>query len=158
MVGSNTSERFLLRSQGVSCLDSGRSPRAEIRRTVRSLLLIIFLTAILIPDNNSHTHDVLTDFLVKEGFQVTKNFCLPTAWEAKFTHGSAGRTIGVNSEMDALPGVGHACGHNLIAIAGVAVACALKDVLQEWNISGKIILLGTPGRSGRVMLLGKIFS
>ncbi|KAJ3482416.1 hypothetical protein NLI96_g6995 [Meripilus lineatus] len=104
------------------------------------------------------THDVLTAFLKKEGFQVTQHFHLPTAWEAKFTHGAGGRTIGVNSEMDALPGVGHACGHNLIAISGVAVACALKDVLLKWNISGKIILLGTPaeeGGAGKVELLNR---
>jgi len=44
-----------------------------------------------------HTHDVLTDFVVKQGFKVKKNYILPTGWEAKYTHGSGGRTIGVNS-------------------------------------------------------------
>jgi metal-dependent amidase/aminoacylase/carboxypeptidase family protein len=47
--------------------------------------------------------------------------------------------------MDALPGVGHACGHNLIAISGVAVACAIKKAIIKHNISGTVILLGTPG-------------
>lgn len=47
--------------------------------------------------------------------------------------------------MDALPAVGHACGHNLIAIAGVAVACAIKAVLEKFSISATIQLLGTPG-------------
>ena len=47
--------------------------------------------------------------------------------------------------MDALPGVGHACGHNLIGMAGVAIACALKAAMEKHNISGKIVLLGTPG-------------
>ena len=47
--------------------------------------------------------------------------------------------------MDALKGIGHACGHNLIGIAGVAVALALKAAMLEFNISGKIQLLGTPG-------------
>lgn len=47
--------------------------------------------------------------------------------------------------MDALPGVGHACGHNLIAIAGVAVACAIKKAIIKHDISGTVILLGTPG-------------
>ena len=47
--------------------------------------------------------------------------------------------------MDALPGVGHACGHNLIAISGVAVACAIKKVVVKHNIPGTVILLGTPG-------------
>lgn len=96
----------------------------------------------------SRTHDVLTDYVEKQGFQVKRNFVLPTGWEARYTHGKDGRTIGVNSEMDALPGVGHACGHNLIAIAGVAVACAVKKVLEEKNIPGTVLLLGTPGQSG----------
>jgi len=47
--------------------------------------------------------------------------------------------------MDALPGIGHACGHNLIAIAGVAVACAIKKAMIKHNISGTVVLLGTPG-------------
>ncbi|KAJ3536792.1 hypothetical protein NM688_g6789 [Phlebia brevispora] len=95
-----------------------------------------------------HAHDVLTTFMEKQGFDVTRHYLLPTAWVARYTHGSGGRTVGVNSEMDALPGVGHACGHNLIAIAGVAVACALKRVLQSRNINGSVVLLGTPGEEG----------
>jgi metal-dependent amidase/aminoacylase/carboxypeptidase family protein len=71
---------------------------------------------------------------------------MPTAWQATYTQGNGGRTIGTNSEMDALPGIGHACGHNLIAISGVAVACAIKAVMQKFDISGQIIVLGTPGR------------
>ena len=81
----------------------------------------------------------------KQGFEVKKHHLLQTAWLATFSHGEGGRTIGVNSEMDALPGIGHACGHNLIAIAGIAVACALKAALEKWNINGKVALLGTPG-------------
>ena len=84
--------------------------------------------------------------MVKHGFQVDCHYLLETAWRATFTHGQGGRTIGVNSEMDALPGIGHACGHNLIAIAGVAVACAIKEVLEKENIDGKVVLLGTPGK------------
>lgn len=52
---------------------------------------------------------------------------------------------GVNSEMDALPGIGHGCGHNLIAISGVGVALAVKAALQTHKIPGKVVLLGTPG-------------
>jgi len=47
--------------------------------------------------------------------------------------------------MDALPGIGHACGHNLIAIAGVAVALGVKKAMETHGIVGKIVLLGTPG-------------
>lgn len=95
-----------------------------------------------------YAHDVLTSFISQYGFQVTKNYLLPTGWSATFTHGKGGRTIGVNSEMDALPGIGHACGHNLIAIAGIAVACGLKAAMEKWDIPGKIVLLGTPAEEG----------
>ncbi|KAJ7201031.1 aminoacylase 1-like protein 2 [Mycena pura] len=79
-----------------------------------------------------HAHDVLTAFMAKHGFEVTKQYHLETAWLASYSApGADGRTIGINSEMDALPRVGHACGHNLIAIAGVAVACAIKAVFEK---------------------------
>uniref|UniRef100_A0A8H7XUH5 Peptidase M20 domain-containing protein 2 n=1 Tax=Psilocybe cubensis TaxID=181762 RepID=A0A8H7XUH5_PSICU len=105
-----------------------------------------------------HAHDVYTAFMEKHGFEVTKQFHLPTAWKATFSHGTGGRVIGVNSEMDALKGIGHACGHNLIGMSGVAVACAIKAALEKHDLSGKVVLLGTPaeeGGSGKVVLLEK---
>ncbi|KAK7461001.1 hypothetical protein VKT23_008928 [Stygiomarasmius scandens] len=105
-----------------------------------------------------HAHDVLTNFMSTQGFTVQTSYLLPTAWLATFKRGEGGRTIGVNSEMDALPGIGHACGHNLIAIAGVAVACAMKAALEHFDISGTIQLLGTPAEeaaTGKVVLLEK---
>lgn len=88
------------------------------------------------------------------GFAVTQHYLdLPTAWRAEFTHTSSSnadaklRVIGVNSEMDALPGIGHACGHNLIAIAGVGVALAIKAALEKHDVPGKVVLLGTPGET-----------
>lgn len=108
-------------------------------------------------------HDVLTKFIEEHGFEVTPHYLgLPTAWRAEFSYESSsvktGKTpvIGINSEMDALPGVGHACGHNLIAIAGVGVALAVKAALEKHDVSGKIILLGTPaeeGGGGKVVLM-----
>ena len=81
-----------------------------------------------------------------KGWEVTKHYLgLDTAWRAEFTIGTGGRTLGVNSEMDALPGIGHACGHNLIAIAGVGVALAVKTALEKHCVPGKVVLLGTPG-------------
>ncbi|KAJ7151434.1 hypothetical protein C8R43DRAFT_886808 [Mycena crocata] len=103
-----------------------------------------------------YAHDAYTAFMAAHGFNVTKHYHLETAWLASYAHGTGGRTIGINSEMDALPGVGHACGHNLIGISGVAVACAIKAVFERYNISGEIQLLGTPaeeGGSGKVKLL-----
>ena len=45
----------------------------------------------------------------------------------------------------ALPGIGHACGHNLIAICGVGIALAIRDALVHFDLPGKVVLLGTPG-------------
>ena len=92
----------------------------------------------------------------KKGFEVKKHHLMDTAWEAKYTHGNGGRTIGVNSEMDALPSIGHGCGHNLIAMSGAAVAVALKAALERYAIPGTIVLLGTPAeetRGGKTILL-----
>ncbi|KAH9994553.1 aminoacylase 1-like protein 2 [Russula compacta] len=105
-----------------------------------------------------YAHDVLTAFMEKHGWDVERHYHLDTAWVATFSHGDGGRVLGVNSEMDALPGIGHACGHNLIAIAGVAVALAVKEALIEHDIPGKVVLLGTPaeeGGQGKVILLDK---
>ncbi|KAI0726381.1 amidohydrolase [Fomitopsis betulina] len=109
------------------------------------------------------THDKLVAFTSSHGFDVTPHYLgVPTAWRAIFSHASSSasadkpRVIGVNSEMDALPGVGHACGHNLIAIAGVGVALAIKAALEKHDVSGKVVLLGTPaeeGGGGKITLL-----
>ena len=85
--------------------------------------------------------------MAEHGFNVTKHYLgLETAWRAEFSQGTGGRVIGVNAEMDALQGMGHACGHNLIAVSGVGVAIAIKAALQaQRHVSGKVVLLGTPG-------------
>ncbi|KAI6014998.1 hypothetical protein F5J12DRAFT_512954 [Pisolithus orientalis] len=95
-----------------------------------------------------HAHDVYTAFVEKQGFVVQRHYLLETAWVATYSHGQGGPVLGVNSEMDALPGIGHACGHNLIGIAGVAIACAAKAAMEKLGIDGKVILLGTPGEEG----------
>ena len=92
------------------------------------------------------------------GFTVTRQYLgLDTAWRAEFTSrrgaaaqlgGGVGRTVGVNAEMDALPGIGHGCGHNLIAMAGVAIALAIRAALEKHDVPGTVILLGTPGAYG----------
>ena len=62
-----------------------------------------------------HAHEILTNYLEKNGFEVTRSaYDIETAFTAKYTKGS-GLRVGFCSEYDALPGIGHACGHNLIA-------------------------------------------
>jgi len=102
------------------------------------------------PLTTSYAHDLYTNFMKSQGngWVVQEHYLLDTAWVATYTHGQGGRVLGVNSEMDALPGIGHACGHNLVGIAGVAVACAVKAAMERFDIDGKVILLGTPAEEG----------
>ncbi len=100
-----------------------------------------------------HAHEVLTAFLEARGFAVERGaFGLPTAFRA--TAGSGTPTVAVLSEYDALPGIGHACGHNLIATSGVATGLAAAEVLGEGD--GTIVVIGTPAEErggGKVDLI-----
>lgn len=49
---------------------------------------------------------------------------------------------------DALPEIGHACGHNLIATASVAGALATAAVMEKYQLPGKVVLFGTPAEEG----------
>lgn len=68
-----------------------------------------------------NAHAVLTSYFEQEGFKVTRNTPLETSFVAKYGHDD-GVKVGIMCEYDALPGIGHACGHNLIAEAGAAAA------------------------------------
>src|SRR6478736_5659023 len=95
-----------------------------------------------------------TQALVAErGFEITKSAGgLDTAFRADF--GSGPLTVGVCAEYDALPGIGHACGHNIIAASAVGAALALADVADQLGLS--VAMLGTPAEEfggGKVLLL-----
>ncbi|KAG8923228.1 hypothetical protein FRC00_006489, partial [Tulasnella sp. 408] len=96
-----------------------------------------------------YAHDTLTAFMRDHGFDVTPHYLgLETAWRAAVEVGKGGRTVGFQSEMDALPGIGHACGHNLIAIIGVGCAIAVARAIKKHDIAAKVVLLGTPAEEG----------
>lgn len=59
-----------------------------------------------------------------------------------------GRVVTFNAEYDALPNVGHACGHNLIAMSAVAAFLGLVSALKANRIQGRVRLLGTPAEEG----------
>ena len=91
--------------------------------------------------------------LADGGFAVTEGICdLPTAFEATAGHGPL--TVALCAEYDALPGVGHACGHNIIAASTVGAALALAAVADDLGLTVKVV--GTPaeeGGGGKVLLL-----
>lgn len=102
-----------------------------------------------------HAHAVLTDFLSAAGFAVERGaYGMPTAFAA--TAGSGSPTIAVFCEYDALPEIGHACGHNLIAISGLATGIALKAALRDGE--GTVRVLGSPaeeGGGGKVLMIDR---
>ena len=89
------------------------------------------------------------------GYQVTRHaYGLETAFEV--ISGDGGRTVNFNAEYDALPGMGHACGHNLIATASVTGFLALAYTLRRFGTDGRVQLLGTPAEEdggGKIDLL-----
>ncbi|KAG2189462.1 hypothetical protein INT44_004604 [Umbelopsis vinacea] len=101
-------------------------------------------------------HALLTDYLEQKGFIVTRHASgLETGFFAEYSNGP-GRRVGFCSEYDALPGVGHACGHNLIAIAGLACAIATRNLLERNLLQGSVVLFGTPAEekgSGKIRMV-----
>lgn len=90
-------------------------------------------------------HDLLTGILDGEGLQPERGaYGVDTAFAARA--GSTGPTVAVMCEYDALPGIGHACGHNIIAAAGLGAGLAAASLAEE--MSGRVVILGTPAEEG----------
>ncbi|KAJ5488435.1 Peptidase M20D amidohydrolase predicted [Penicillium expansum] len=100
-------------------------------------------------------HDTICDFLEGQGFTVTRHaYGLDTSFEV--LSGTGGRLINFNAEYDALPGIGHACGHNLIATSSIAAFLALshpgpKKIYPDQEPSDGIA--GTPMNARKEYLL-----
>ncbi|MFE9679823.1 amidohydrolase [Streptomyces sp. NPDC006285] len=89
---------------------------------------------------------VLTGHLEREGFHVERDVAgLPTAFAARTGDGDGPR-VALLLEYDALPEIGHACGHNLIAAAGLGAALALRAALEP--VGGTVLAIGTPAEEG----------
>ena len=94
--------------------------------------------------HEARAHSILTSFLERNGFAVERSFSgLKTAFRGTF--GTGRPNVCVVCEYDALPEIGHACGHNLIAEAGVAAALGVKAALENGGVpEGMLTVLGTP--------------
>src|SRR5215813_10732558 len=97
----------------------------------------------------------LTDMLTEAGFAVEKGICdLPTAFIAHAGDGPL--HIGICAEYDCLPGIGHACGHNIIAASALGAGIAAARVADDVGLTVSVI--GTPAEevgnaSGKILLL-----
>lgn len=90
-----------------------------------------------------HAAGLLADTLDARGIPAERGvFTLETAFEARLPTKADGPTVAILAEYDALPGIGHACGHNLIATAALGATLGLQAVAEE--LPGHVRLIGTP--------------
>jgi len=95
---------------------------------------------------------LLTDYLEANGFAIERGICeLATAFRGSYGKGKP--AIAILAEYDALPQLGHACGHNLIAGAAVGAAIASKAAIDQYG--GSVLVIGTPAEEfygGKVVM------
>jgi len=99
--------------------------------------------------------ELLASELEKNGFVVERKVAgMDTAFKATFKGKEDGPTIALLAEYDALPEIGHACGHNLIGTIALGAGLALSRVMPKLN--GSVMVLGTPdeeGSGGKVTMI-----
>lgn len=96
-------------------------------------------------------------FLKEQNFTPQSPYCdLDTAFKAEY--GTGKPVFAIFAEFDALPDVGHGCGHNLICASALAAFCAAAKYLSENNLPGKVVLLGSPAEEsggGKIKMINK---
>jgi amidohydrolase len=91
--------------------------------------------------------ETLTSLLSEHGFSIERGLAgHETSFVARKSSGKEGPVIGYLAEYDALPGLGHACGHNIIGTTSCGAAIALASVLEETG--GEVVVFGTPAEEG----------
>ncbi|MFQ5901892.1 MAG: M20 family metallopeptidase, partial [Thermodesulfobacteriota bacterium] len=106
-----------------------------------------------------NSSNILSVFLESNGFEVTRNIAgMETAFLATYSEGIEGPAIAILAEYDALAGMGHGCGHNLIGTASAGAAVGLSRIIH--GLKGKIVVVGCPaeeagieGAGGKVRLV-----
>ncbi len=93
--------------------------------------------------------DRLTGLLESQGARVERGIAgLPTAFRAQMTPSTNRPKIAIIAEYDALPEVGHGCGHNIIATAAIGAGLALRRVADR--LPGSVVVLGCPAEESAV--------
>lgn len=93
--------------------------------------------------------EAITKYLEEEGFEVNRDVAgLDTAFTATKDGSADGPKVAIMAEYDALPQIGHACGHNVFSVSSVGAAIGIASVIEELN--GSIKIIGTPAEEGTV--------
>lgn len=84
-----------------------------------------------------------TEILQKYGFNVQTNFSgVETGFKAEYKSDKPGITVAYMAEYDALPDIGHGCGHNLLGTVSTGAGIVLKQIIDE--VGGTVVVFGTP--------------
>lgn len=139
----------LLKKRALAALDSMQDEIIQISSTIHANPEIAF--------QEFKSAALLCQVLESHGFAVERGGGgLETAFIAEISGKKGGPTIAILAEYDALPELGHACGHNIIGTAAAAAGIALEKIVQ--NLPGRVIVVGTPaeeGGGGKVIMLQK---
>lgn len=98
-------------------------------------------------------HELLTSYLEDKGFSVERNFIMETGFRASYGDPTSEVKIAFLAEYDALPEVGHGCGHNLFQGFSVLAALGIQEVIDI--IGGQVLVIGTPAEEnlgGKVLM------
>ena len=108
-----------------------QNAKDEISATMREVANTIYgLSEIAFEERQSAAY--LADLLESAGFSVTRGYCeMPTSFRAEMCGSRPAPTVALIAEYDALPKIGHACGHNLISSCTIGAALALKSVMKD---------------------------
>ena len=127
------SDRESLKRRAAADVDRRRAELVELSLRIHANPEIAF--------EEHESAAALTGLLEANGFAVERGICeISTAFRA--TAGSGEPRIAILAEYDALPGVGHGCGHNIIGTASCAAGIALRPLIQE--MGGTLMVIGTP--------------
>jgi len=136
-----------LKSSVVKKVDADRSSLSELSSKIHSNPELGF--------QEVKAASWLTQYLEQNGFAVERGICeLPTAFKARYGQGKP--VIAILAEYDALPELGHACGHNLIGTCAVGAGVASKSAVDRFG--GTILVIGTPAEeiyAGKAIMMDR---
>ncbi|MEE3249278.1 MAG: M20/M25/M40 family metallo-hydrolase, partial [Chloroflexota bacterium] len=153
MTSNNSQSKAALSETTSQAIESARSELVEVALDIHAHPELNY--------EEQHAAELLSGTLEKHGFEVERGVGgVETAFTATLPgRGGDGPTVAILAEYDALPDIGHGCGHNLIAMAAIGAGLGLQANLE--NLPGRIMVIGTPaeeGGGGKIrMLEGGVF-
>lgn len=137
MASSGASQLDALKARASARVDGERAALLDLSARIHSHPELCF--------EEQRAAGWLCDYLESRGLTVERGaYGLETAFAARA--GSGEPRVAVLCEYDALPGIGHGCGHNVIAAAGAGAGVALASIIAETG--GSVVVLGTPAEEG----------